>query len=60
MESPVLIRRLFMLYLGTPEDSSLPSNEHIPPAAPGIQTRILTLFPKSLAAANHFPETYQV
>ncbi len=60
VESQSLIRWLLRLYLGTSESSNLPAAEKTAPASPAVQLRILNLFAKSQAAANHFPETYEV
>lgn len=51
MENPALVKSLFQLFLG---------GQGVAPASTAVQTRVLNLFSKSIAAANCFPETYEV
>jgi hypothetical protein len=60
LEDPALIGVLYQLFHGTLENESVPADERCAPASPGMRARILGLFCKSIAAANHFPATMQV
>ena len=60
LESPPLVSRLFALFHGTPPSSSLAVPNRIAPASRSLQARLMTLFCKSVTAANCAPFAYQV
>lgn len=72
LESSLLMAKLFHLFRGSPEPevatNSLQapavapavSDSHVLPAGVLLQSRLMSLFTKSTAAANHFPGTVQV
>ena len=68
LEDPSLISKLFHLFQGSPEAQAASTSQpaaavadsHVLPAGVLLQSRLMSLFTKSLAAANHFPGTVQV
>lgn len=72
LEDPALISKLFHLFQGSPEPQAASTTQpaaaaatavadsHVLPAGVMLQSRLMSLFTKSLAAANHFPGTIQV
>lgn len=60
LESHDLVRRLFRLFHGTPEESSAPPASRVAPASPAVRARLMALFTKSAAAANCAPHTFKV
>lgn len=72
LESPLLMAKLFDLFKGSPEPeaarnspqataaATAVADSHVVPAGVLLQSRLMSLFTKSTAAANHFPGTVQV
>ena len=60
LEDPALVERHFELFHGTADDSSLPEAERRPPAGVALRARLLSLFCRSVAAANCFPHSLTV
>lgn len=72
LEDPALISKLFHLFQGSPEPQAASTTQpaaaaatavadsHVLPAGVLLQSRLMSLFTKSTAAANHFPGTIQV
>lgn len=72
LESASLMAKLFHLFQGSPEPQAASNSQQAPAAATAVadshvlpagvllQSRLMSLFTKSAAAANHFPGTIQV
>ena len=72
LENSLLMAKLFHLFKGSPEPEAATnslqapavapavSDSHVLPAGVLLQSRLMSLFTKSTAAANHFPGTVQV
>ncbi len=60
LEDKVFLHRLFALFLGTPNPTSIPEPDRIQAANPLLRTRIVSLFCKSVTAANTFPQALDV
>ncbi|XP_068658632.1 uncharacterized protein [Aristolochia californica] len=55
LEDPHLINRLFILF----NVESIPSESRVTPVTPTLKARLMTIFCRSIAAANAFPSTLQ-
>lgn len=70
LEDPTLLDKLFHLFQGSAgsdaegvpgdQEGAPPQDDWVMPAGVLLQSRIMSLFTKSLLAANHFPGTVQV
>ncbi|KAF3327246.1 proteasome-associated protein ECM29 isoform X1 [Carex littledalei] len=59
LEDSDLIRRLFMLFNGTPKDEKVANELKVAPASTSLRARLMSVFTKSIAAANAFPFSLQ-
>eukprot|EP00268_Persea_americana_P062214 TRINITY_DN795_c0_g1_i5.p1 TRINITY_DN795_c0_g1~~TRINITY_DN795_c0_g1_i5.p1 ORF type:complete len:1799 (+),score=364.65 TRINITY_DN795_c0_g1_i5:189-5585(+) len=59
LEDPDLIKRLFLLFNGTSVAESIDANSRISPGSCTLRTRLMSVFCRSVAAANAFPSTLQ-
>jgi proteasome component ECM29 len=57
LEDPTIIQMLSTLFLGTVSREDLPKDARKQPASPPLASKLLTIFTKSIAAANCFPDT---
>ncbi|KAG9454895.1 hypothetical protein H6P81_007799 [Aristolochia fimbriata] len=59
LEDPHLINRLFLLFNGNITVESIPAESRVTPVTPTLKARLMTVFCRSIAAANAFPSTLQ-
>lgn len=59
LEDQDLIKRLFLLFNGTSSVENIAADSRISPGSSGLRTRLMTVFCRSIAAANAFPSTLQ-
>ncbi|XP_031477538.1 uncharacterized protein LOC116248548 isoform X3 [Nymphaea colorata] len=59
LEDPKLINKLFLLLTGTVAGGSTPPESRINPVNPTFRLRLLSIFCRSITAANTFPLTLQ-
>ncbi|PRW21127.1 proteasome-associated ECM29-like protein isoform X1 [Chlorella sorokiniana] len=57
LEDPAVVEPLFELFHGTADDESLPEEARRAPAGVALRARLLSLFCRSVAAANCFPHS---
>lgn len=57
LEDPTIIQMMSTLFLGTVAREDLPEDARKQPAPPPLASKLLTIFTKSIAAANCFPDT---
>ena len=72
LDDPFLMSKLFHLFQGSSQGDAASNSQqataaatavpdsHVLPAGVLLQSRLMNLFTKSIAAANHFPGTVQV
>lgn len=54
-----LIKRLFLLYNGTVGVENVDSESRVSPGSPVLKAKLMSIFCRSIAAANSFPSTLQ-
>ncbi|MED6198629.1 hypothetical protein PIB30_068265, partial [Stylosanthes scabra] len=54
-----LINRLFLLFNGTSGAENVESESRVSPASPALKAKLMSIFCRSIAAANSFPSTLQ-
>ncbi|KAJ3684358.1 hypothetical protein LUZ61_013522 [Rhynchospora tenuis] len=59
LEDSDLIKRLFMLFNGTSKDEKVANELKVAPASSSLRARLMSVFTKSIAAANAFPFSLQ-
>ncbi|CAA7406117.1 unnamed protein product [Spirodela intermedia] len=59
LEDPKLISRLFFLFNGSAGVENVPNELKVTPGSPTLRTRLMSIFCRSVAAANTFPSTLQ-
>ncbi|CAM0950343.1 unnamed protein product [Alopecurus aequalis] len=59
LEDPKLIKKLFMLFNGTAGAENIAAELKVAPAPSSLRVRLMSVFCRSIAAANAFPYTLQ-
>uniref|UniRef100_A0A1D1XKS2 Proteasome-associated protein ECM29 n=1 Tax=Anthurium amnicola TaxID=1678845 RepID=A0A1D1XKS2_9ARAE len=59
LEDPGLVNILFLLFNGSIGVENIPAEKRISPGNPALRTRLMSIFCRSVAAANAFPSTLQ-
>ncbi|XP_048499629.1 uncharacterized protein LOC104890118 isoform X2 [Beta vulgaris subsp. vulgaris] len=59
LDNPILIRKLFLLFNGNAAADNIAPENKIVPANHPLRTRLMSVFCRSIAAANSFPSTLQ-
>ncbi|KAL2941950.1 Proteasome adapter and scaffold protein ECM29 [Bienertia sinuspersici] len=59
LESPILIRKLFLLFNGNAAAETIAAENKVVPANHPLKARMMSVFCRSIAAANSFPSTLQ-
>ncbi|KAK7300265.1 hypothetical protein RJT34_11106 [Clitoria ternatea] len=54
-----LISRLFLLFNGTVGAENVDSESRVSPGSPALKAKLMSIFCRSIAAANNFPSTLQ-
>lgn len=54
------VQKLFAMFLGNAAPGAAVTDATVAAAAPALQVKLMSLFTRSLAAANAFPQTLQV
>ncbi|KAJ4724481.1 Proteasome-associated ECM29 [Melia azedarach] len=59
LDDPNLINRLFLLFNGTLASENVPQESKVSPGSSALKTKLMSIFCRSIAAANSFPATLQ-
>ncbi|CAA3007764.1 proteasome-associated ECM29 homolog isoform X1 [Olea europaea subsp. europaea] len=59
LDDPKLINKLFFLFNGTTGSENISPESKVSPANPALRVRLMSIFCRSIAAANSFPSTLQ-
>ncbi|KAJ7960514.1 Proteasome-associated ECM29-like protein [Quillaja saponaria] len=59
LDDPNLINRLFLLFNGTAGVGSVASESRVSPGSPTLKAKLMSIFCRSITAANSFPSTLQ-
>ncbi|XP_021734263.1 proteasome-associated protein ECM29 homolog isoform X2 [Chenopodium quinoa] len=59
LDNPTLIRKLFLLFNGNAATETIAPENKVSPAYYPLKTRLMSVFCRSIAAANSFPATLQ-
>ncbi|CAH9134546.1 unnamed protein product [Cuscuta epithymum] len=59
LEDPNLIKKLFFLFNGTTGSDQIPPESRVTPANISLRVRLMSVFCRSVSAANSFPSTLQ-
>uniref|UniRef100_A0A7C8YNH1 Proteasome component Ecm29 N-terminal domain-containing protein n=1 Tax=Opuntia streptacantha TaxID=393608 RepID=A0A7C8YNH1_OPUST len=59
LDDPTLIKKLFLLFNGTATTENIAPEHKVVPANPSLKARMMSVFCRSITAANSFPSTLQ-
>lgn len=59
LDDSVLINRLFLLFNGTATSHNVGPESRVTPASPALKGKLMSIFCRSITAANSFPSTLQ-
>ncbi|KAH9741798.1 ARM repeat superfamily protein [Citrus sinensis] len=59
LEDPNLVNRLFLLFNGTLAAENIPQESRVNPGNAALKTKLMSIFCRSITAANSFPATLQ-
>lgn len=59
LDDPTLIKKLFVLFNGTATTENIALEHRVLPANPSLKARLMSVFCRSITAANSFPSTLQ-
>ncbi|KAL2510922.1 ARM repeat superfamily protein [Abeliophyllum distichum] len=59
LDDPNLISKLFFLFNGTTGSENISPDSKVSPANPALRVRLMSIFCRSITAANSFPSTLQ-
>lgn len=59
LEDPNLVNRLFLLFNGTLAAENIPQESKVSPGNAALKTKLMSIFCRSITAANSFPATLQ-
>lgn len=59
LDDPTLIKKLFLLFNGTATTENIAQDHKVLPANPSLKARLMSVFCRSITAANSFPSTLQ-
>ncbi|KAL9458549.1 hypothetical protein AB3S75_007422 [Citrus x aurantiifolia] len=59
LEDPNLVNRLFLLFNGTLAAEHIPQESRVNPGNAALKTKLMSIFCRSITAANSFPATLQ-